>query len=194
MLNDKKIKNKILRRVLLFGSFKLIVFSAIIGRLYKLQVVDSEKYKTLSDKNRISVKFHEPSRGKIIDSQGNIIADNKNVYSLTYSYLNLNNIDFILKSLKNLININDEEISLIYERINNLNKNQNSILLKEYLSWKELSIIYVNIDDLPGVSVNSDSIREYSKGSYYAHTVGYTSYFGDKNKNADYKINMPLLL
>ena len=194
MLNDKKIKNKILRRVLLFGSFKLIVFSAIIGRLYKLQVVDSEKYKTLSDNNRISVKFHAPSRGKITDSQGNIIADNKNVYSLTYSYLKLNNIDSVLKSLKNLININDEEISLIYERISNLNKNQNSILLKEYLSWKELSIIYVNIDDLPGVNVNSDSIREYSKGSYYAHTVGYTSYFGDKNKNADYKKNIPFLL
>ena len=194
MLNDKKIKNKILRRVLLFGSFKLIVFSAIIGRLYKLQVVDSEKYKTLSDNNRISVKFHAPSRGKITDSEGNIIADNKNVYSLSYSFINFNNIDSILKSLKNLININDEEIRLIYERINNLNKNQNSILLKEYLSWKELSIIYVNIDDLPGVSVNSNSIREYSRGSYYAHTVGYTSYFGDKNKNADYEKNIPFLL
>ena len=46
MLNDKKIKNKILRRVLLLGSFKLIVFLVIIGRLYKLQVVDREKYKT----------------------------------------------------------------------------------------------------------------------------------------------------
>ena len=113
MLNDKKIKNKILRRVLLLGSFKLIVFSAIIGRLYKLQVVDSDKYKTLSDSNRISLKFHAPSRGKIIDSQGNIIADNKNVYSLTYSYLKINNIDSVLQSLKNLININDEEIRLI---------------------------------------------------------------------------------
>ena len=48
---------------------------------------------------------------KLSDSQGNIIADNKNVYSLTYNYLNLDNIDSVLKSLKNLININDEEIS-----------------------------------------------------------------------------------
>ena len=194
MLNDRKIKNKILRRVLILGSFKLIVFSAIIGRLYKLQVVDSEKYKTLSDSNRISIKFHVPSRGKIIDAQGNIIADNKNVYSLTYSYYNRNNIDSVLKSLKNLLNINDEEMVLIFERINNLNKNQKSILLKEYLSWKELSIIYVNIDALPGVRINTASIREYSRGSYYAHTVGYTSYFGDKNKNADYEQNIPFLL
>ena len=194
MLNDRKIKNKILRRVLILGSFKLIVFSAIIGRLYKLQVVDSEKYKTLSDSNRISIKFHVPSRGKIIDAQGNIIADNKNVYSLTYSYYNRNNIDSVLKSLKNLLNINDEEMVLIFERINNLNKNQKTILLKEYLSWKELSIIYVNIDALPGVRINTASIREYSRGSYYAHTVGYTSYFGDKNKNADYEQNIPFLL
>ena len=194
MLNDKQIKNKILRRVLLLGSFKLIVFSVIIGRLYKLQVVDREKYKTLSDSNRISIKFHAPSRGKILDSQGNIIADNKDVYSLTYNILYLDNIYSVLKSLKNLINLNDEEIRLINERINNINKNQQSILLKEYLSWKELSIIYVNLDTLQGVSINSASIREYSRGSYYAHIVGYTSYFGDKNKNADYEKNIPFFL
>ena len=57
MLNDKRIKNKVVRRVLLIGSFKLLVFSAIIGRLYKLQVVDREKYKTLSDSNRESRRW-----------------------------------------------------------------------------------------------------------------------------------------
>ena len=54
MYNEKKIKNKIIRRVIILGSFKLLIFSIIIGRLYKLQVIDRKKYQTLANKNRIN--------------------------------------------------------------------------------------------------------------------------------------------
>ena len=96
------IKSKLIsRRMFLLSVSKAVVVVGVLGRLISLQINESKKYKTLSDSNRISLKFHAPSRGKIIDSQGNIIADNKNVYSLTYSYYNRNNIDSVLKSLKN---------------------------------------------------------------------------------------------
>ena len=193
MLNDKRIKNKVVRRVLLIGSFKLLVFSAIIGRLYKLQVVDREKYKTLSDSNRISLVFHAPSRGKIIDSLGNTIANNRKVYALVYDFSKLDLIKTINK-IKSLINLNDETVNLILNKIKSAEIIDNTVILKEYLSWKELSIIYVNLPDLPGVTIKTSSIREYTKGSFYAHTVGYTSYFNDKNSEINFTKNIPFLL
>ena len=193
MLNDKRIKNKVVRRVLLIGSFKLLVFSAIIGRLYKLQVVDREKYKTLSDSNRISLVFHAPSRGKIIDSLGNTIANNRKVYALIYDYSKLDLINTIDK-IKSLINLNDETVNLILNKIKSAEIIDNTVILKEYLSWKELSIIYVNLPDLPGVTIKTSSIREYTKGSFYAHTVGYTSYFNDKNSEINFSKNIPFFL
>ena len=193
MLNDKRIRNKIIRRVLLIGSFKLLVFSAIIGRLYKLQVVDREKYKTLSDSNRISLVFHAPSRGKIIDSLGNTIANNRKVYALVYDFSKLDLIKTINK-IKSLINLNDEKINLILNKIKSAEIIDNTVILKEYLSWKELSIIYVNLAELPGVAIKSSSIREYTKGSFYAHTVGYTSYFNDKNSEINFTKNIPFFL
>ena len=193
MLNDKRIKNKVVRRVLLIGSFKLLVFSAIIGRLYKLQVVDREKYKTLSDSNRISLVFHAPSRGKIIDSLGNTIANNRKVYALIYDYSKLDLINTIDK-IKSLINLNDEEVNLILNKIKSAEIIDNTVILKEYLSWKELSIIYVNLPDLPGVTIKTSSIREYTKGSFYAHTVGYTSYFNEKNSEINFTKNIPFFL
>ena len=193
MLNDKRIKNKVVRRVLLIGSFKLLVFSAIIGRLYKLQVVDREKYKTLSDSNRISLVFHAPSRGKIIDSLGNTIANNRKVYALIYDYSKLDLINTIDK-IKSLINLNDETVNLILNKIKSAEIIDNTVILKEYLSWKELSIIYVNLPDLPGVTIKTSSIREYTKGSFYAHTVGYTSYFNDKNSEINFTKNIPFFL
>ena len=193
MLNDKRIKNKVVRRVLLIGSFKLLVFSAIIGRLYKLQVVDREKYKTLSDSNRISLVFHAPSRGKIIDSLGNTIANNRKVYALIYDYSKLDLINTIDK-IKSLINLNDETVNLILNKIKSVEIIDNTVILKEYLSWKELSIIYVNLPDLPGVTIKTSSIREYTKGSFYAHTVGYTSYFNEKNSEINFTKNIPFFL
>ena len=42
--------------------------------------------------------------------------------------------------------------------------------------------------DLPGINIKTSSIREYSRGSYYAHTVGYTSYFNENsNEISAYK-------
>ena len=193
MLNDKRIKNKVVRRVLLIGSFKLLVFSAIIGRLYKLQVVDREKYKTLSDSNRISLVFHAPSRGKIIDSLGNTIANNRKVYALIYDY-SYKDFSYIINKINSLIDLNEQSIDIILNKIKNVEVNNNSIVLKEYLSWKELSIIYVNLPDLPGVRIKTSSIREYTKGSYYAHTVGYTSYYSDNSNKIGVTNKMPFFL
>ncbi len=188
MFNEKRIKNKILRRIILIGGFKLLIFSAIIGRLYKLQVVDKDKYKTLSDSNRINLVFHAPSRGKIIDSIGNTIANNKKVYTLLYNYSNNINFDETINKLKKFIDLNDQEIDLIHKRFKTLKNIDDNIILKDYLSWKELSVIYVNMPDLPGINIKTSSIREYSRGSYYAHTVGYTSYFNENsNEISAYK-------
>ena len=64
MFNEKKIRDKVIRRVILIGGFKLLIFSIITGRLYKLQVVDRQKYKTLANKNRINIVLHAPIREK----------------------------------------------------------------------------------------------------------------------------------
>ena len=190
MFNEKKIKNKIVRRLILLGSFKLIIFSVIIGRLYKLQVIDRQKYKTLANDNRINLVLHAPSRGKITDSEGNIIADNRKVYTLTITPFLIKNIDNTIKNISNLINVSQEEISLFNIKLQNINKSDDPIALKEYLSWSELSIISVNIPNLPGVNIKVGSIREYSMGSYYAHILGYTSYLSRKESQNSYTYNI----
>jgi penicillin-binding protein 2 len=193
MVTYNKKKNKIVRRVLLIGSFKFIIFFTIISRLYKLQVINRDKYKTLSEKNRINLILHAPIRGKILDSTGNILADNKRVYTLTISNLNSKSIKSTLFSLKKLITLSNAEIDLFYKKIQNPNYANKNVSLKEYLSWKELSIIYVNISDLPGANIKVSSIREYSMGSYYAHTLGYTSLFRDSNDAYSYSSKIPSL-
>ena len=51
MYNEKKIKDKVTKRVVLLGSIQTILFSLIFGRLYKLQIIDNEKCPFESAKN-----------------------------------------------------------------------------------------------------------------------------------------------
>nr|MBC8297616.1 hypothetical protein [Pelagibacterales bacterium] len=166
MYNEKQIKNKIIRRVLILGSFKLLIFSVIISRLYKLQVIDRKKYKTLANNNRINLVLHAATRGKILDSAGNIIASNRKVFALTITPFLINNINNIISDIKKLIDISDKEIILFYSKLEGLEKSDVPIPLKEYLSWSELSIISVNKSNLSGIDIRVSSIREYNRGSY----------------------------
>ena len=68
------------RRMFVLGIGKAIVFFGIIGRLASLQITESTKYKTLSDKNRFREWKVAPERGLIRDFFGNIIASNEKVY------------------------------------------------------------------------------------------------------------------
>ncbi len=64
------------RTIILFGG-KVVLFSGLIGRMYYLQVIEGEKYKTLSDENRISLKLISPKRGRILDRSGRPMAINQ---------------------------------------------------------------------------------------------------------------------
>ena len=54
------------RAIFMFGS-KFLLMSGLIGRMYYLQVIEGDRYKTLADENRISLKLLAPPRGRIVD-------------------------------------------------------------------------------------------------------------------------------
>ncbi len=77
-MNRNGEKNRVLlRRTLFVIFFNLVAFSVIVARLYYLQVREAEKYKMMSDENRISTRFLVPPRGLIFDRNGEIIAKNE---------------------------------------------------------------------------------------------------------------------
>ena len=175
MYNDKKIKDKVIRRVVLLGGVQTVLFSLIFGRLYKLQIVDHEKYRTQSDKNRISFLLHAPNRGIISDSSGNLLATNKEVYSLyLYPYL-LDDIDKTIFDLSKIINMGEEDKKHFYGVLKKHIRKDKPILLKNFLSWQELSTLSVNKNNIKGLEIKSGFIREYNEGIHYAHIIGYTS-------------------
>ena len=55
----------------------------LAGRYMELQIFEHAAYSTRSDENRIQVQPVAPVRGVIFDRNGQPLADNRSVYSLT---------------------------------------------------------------------------------------------------------------
>ena len=92
------------RRMFIIGTAKLIIFGGLIARLFSLQINDNKKYLTLSDKNRIREWKLPPTRGNIIDYFGNIIAGNLKVYQLHIVPEQVENFNYLLTRLKDILN------------------------------------------------------------------------------------------
>ena len=58
------------RRALLIGGLQIGALGLIVKHLYGIQVIDSQKYLSLSDSNRFNFSLIPSSRGSIFDRKG----------------------------------------------------------------------------------------------------------------------------
>src|SRR4051812_6894106 len=65
------------RRAAILGGVQAALAATLVGRMYYLQVVQADRYRTLADDNRISVQILAPPRGRILDRFGQPLATNK---------------------------------------------------------------------------------------------------------------------
>src|SRR3546814_14910907 len=77
---DTDLQRVFTRRALLLGTAQIALFGLLAGRLYYLQVVESDKYALLADENRISMRLLSPRRGRILDRWGTELATNRRNY------------------------------------------------------------------------------------------------------------------
>ena len=168
------------RRMFIIGAAKLIVFSGIVARLFSLQINDNKKYLTLSDKNRIREWKLPPTRGEIVDYFGNIIAGNLKVYQLHIIPEQVENFNYLLTRLKNLLQLSDREISNIIKSKKKL-KPWESIIVSENLSWSQFLKINNYLYDLIGAKPVMTISRNYPFSDIYTHVLGYVSQPNEKD-------------
>ena len=88
------IKSKLIsRRMFLMTTAKAVVVVGILGRLISLQINESKKYRTLSDKNRFREWKLAPERGIIKDYFNQELASNKQVFQIHLIPENAQNIE-----------------------------------------------------------------------------------------------------
>ena len=174
------IKSKLIsRRIFLLTAAKAVVMVGLVGRLISLQINQSTKYKSLSDKNRFREWKLAPERGVIKDFFGEELASNEPLYQVHLIPENTQNINQLFVRLKGILNINEKKISYL-KRLIKKQKPWEPVIVSDNLNWSEFSRINLFLHELNGVEPIVSVARTYPDNSS-AHILGYVSQISTKD-------------
>ncbi len=174
------IKSKLIsRRMFVMTVCKAVVVVGVLGRLISLQINESKKYKTLSDKNRFREWKLAPERGIIKDYFDREIASNKQVYQIHLIPENSQSIEQVFFRLKSILDLSDKKIFLLKKKIAK-QKPWEPIIISDNLNWSEFSRINLFLHELQGIEPIVSVARVYKDNSS-AHVLGYVSQVSPKD-------------
>jgi penicillin-binding protein 2 len=178
------------RRAALLGIGQGVAIGALAARLYQLQILEKDRYSVLSEENRINLRPLVPPRGRILDRFGAALADNEPNYRVVVVPEQAGDLDRTLDAIGKLIEIGDND----RHRVQRDAKRKHSfvpLIVRTNLTWAEMARIEVAVPELPGVSIEQGSIRNYPQGAGASHIVGYVGAVQEKELNGDPLLELP---
>ncbi len=180
-MNQEKARSLVFtRRAALLGGGQILLLSTLVGQMYQLQIVESDRYTVMSDDNQLSDRLLEPLRGRILDRFGISLAENDHNYRVEVIPEKVGDLKQVLEQLSRFIPLTDEDRESI---LLDAKKRRSfvPIAVSENLSWHQLASIEVNAPDLPGVSIEVGQRRRYTQGRNCSHIIGYVAVPSEKD-------------
>ena len=156
--------------------FKIVVVLTLLIlalRAGQLQLFMGDYFYELSEGNRLSERPISAPRGKVMDKKGNILVSNKEAYDL---YLLPNEVSpeiSVEDLLQELASLTGLDYGILQTNYDNQERSSSAVLLRRNISREMMVIIKENKDALPGVYIESSSMRDYVYGELGAHFLGY---------------------
>jgi len=178
------------RRAAILAGGQLALFVGLGARMYYLQVLQADRYRTLADDNRINLRLLAPRRGTITDRFGEPIATNVQNYRVVIIREQTDDMDATLARLAKLLAAD----SFDAKRIRHNARRRRAfvpITVRENLSWDEVSRLEVNAPNLPGVGIEVGLTRHYPLGGVAAHVLGYVAAVSEADLTNDPVLQLP---
>ncbi|OGP21051.1 MAG: penicillin-binding protein 2 [Deltaproteobacteria bacterium GWB2_65_81] len=159
-------------RILLYVAFG--AFALLLGRFYWLQVVESGRYRNLSENNRLRMRTVRAPRGLILDRKGRAIAETQGSFALVCSPVDVKDLEGEIRLLNEIMEFDvDEEEVLEKIRTAQRSNPYSSLTVARDLRFEQVSVVEFNRENLPGFSVLVEAKRSYPYGEAFAHVLGY---------------------
>jgi len=178
------------RRMAMLAGGKGLLLSALVGRMYFLQVIEADKYRTLADENRINLKLLPPPRGYIVDRRGIPIAVNRQNYRALVVREEAGDVEETLDRLGTVVHVGDSEKKRVLREVRR-KRGFVPVTVRENLNWEEVARIEVNSPDLPGISIDEGQSRYYPYPHSTAHILGYVAAVSEKELTGDPLLELP---
>lgn len=150
----------------------LAVFLVLAYGLWRLQVMQSDKYALLAEMNRVrNVPILAP-RGKILDREGRVVVDNYPSFSALLLRDSSRDLTADAEVIAQGLHLNPDEVRQRIRRFASMPRYQ-PIFLKDDITPSELAFIESHRNELPELDTIMAHRRLYPKNGFMAHLIGY---------------------
>lgn len=179
-----------MKRERFLHRFTVAGFLLLASSLIYLQMIQFSKYQQLSQANRIRILPQSASRGRILDRNGRVLADNSLSYNLLIMPQSTKVLEESICELSRNLSVSRDELETKFKKKNTVSFAP--ALLCEDISLDEAIAVGQLKYDLPGIIVQAVPKRSYPSGNVSSHLLGYIGQIDawrlEKLKKYGYKI------
>ncbi|MBR9974669.1 MAG: penicillin-binding protein 2 [Bacteroidetes bacterium] len=158
------------KRAYILGAVFIGLLVVLIVRLYELQFVQYNSFRSQAESNSIRQISKDPLRGLIYDRDGNLVVGNNPSYTLTVTPF-----EFDWHSLPLLKRIFDIDTNVVRYRLSREGISSfRPVKIARDITFSQLSMLEEYRTLLPGVNYTIESRRDYKSTAHMAHLLGYT--------------------
>lgn len=183
-MSDSSDSLTLTRRAAFLGVGGTAVFGALASRLYYLQVVRAEDYTALSEDNRFNFNILVPSRGRILDRNGEPLAINKQDYRLIIVPEQVKDMTLTLESVSEVVPLSAKTRKRIKQDAKE-NASFVPILIEDHLDWETFAALNLKTPEYPGVIPQVGEGRSYPHKGLFSHVLGYVGRAGPRDIEND---------
>ena len=181
--NPEKDRQIFVQRIIVASFFIALFMLVIISRYFDLQINQYQDFVTQSDNNRVHMRPVAPARGIIYDRNGEILADNRSISTLTIIRERTEDLDTLIARIGTLIDLSESDIKSFYKQLKRRRPFEQTPL-KFNLTEREQAILAVNEHQLSGIKVSARLVRFYPKKDLFTHVIGYVGRINENEQDA----------
>jgi penicillin-binding protein 2 len=167
-----------LRRTFLMGGGAAVGLTALATRLGFLQLVENNRYRTLSQHNQFNYRIVPPPRGRILDRNGVVLAGNRASFRVLVIRDETKDLDATLNLVAELL---PATAARRHQLITEINESPHfvPVAVATDLNWDDFAKVNLHATELPGVVADMNESRFYPFSGAFAHVIGYVAKISD---------------
>ncbi len=150
----------------------LSIFFFIVLRLWYLQVLQGEYFRSRSENNRLRTIFLPPPRGLILDREGRVIAKNRPAFDIDLVVEDAPDPKETVKNLAKVLGKDPEDLLTQLGPQKRRRRFEPKLLLKD-VDRDTVAKVVGQKYGLPGIIINVSPTRDYVYGEIGSHVLGY---------------------
>jgi len=163
--------------------FLVFIFVVLLIQFLRLQVIEHGKYKLRSESNRLRPVPLPAPRGRILDRDGRVIAENVPGYSVLLLAYKTDSLRAMLERLQPVLPLDSDAVQRILAR-HRAAPYEPTLVVKD-APFDLVSRLEERRSVLPGLVIQTEPRREYPDSSAVAHVVGYVGEVTEDELNTD---------